>query len=796
MPERFEADTVLLNIVAGRPASDEPPGLATFAAPRRAARGRERDALFLCLSLRARAPLPAERYAELLNLAAATFFGTPGSVTAAARQALLALNQRLLEANLREGAPVQGSLICAILHGAEFYAVQCGAGAVLVGHALNVERFPGAASRPLGLSNALDAQYFHTAVSVGDYVALSSSANWSESGLAGLGGLATLSAAAERLKSAAGGDFSALLARIEPAGTTASASAPQPAPILSAPPASPAAPASAPPATPAAGLPNLGASLSSLSDRVRSTFRPTVEAPPDAPLEPEAPAPVEAEVEAPLEAPPPAAPRRTDWQGILQRMQRITPEEEAAPPPLTAEEAPPVIEREPAGRPGLGATVQNGLRSFGRAIGVTLTEMTRSLRRLAARALPEGTALQQGGLFTIPTSVQIGIAVVIPLIIVAVAALVYIQQGQAQQFDESLNNARVAVAKGRLTADPLAARPHWEEALRWTEAAAQLRPGEPTVALLQQEAQTRLDELDWAQRVTYQPLLGGGLGADVELTQLVLAGRDVYVLDARGKRVHRLTLSNSGSYFDDPTFRCASGNIGPLTIGPLIDIGFLPGPNVRDADSLVALDTAGGLIYCAPNEGPLGSYLPAPETGWIQPVAMEIYAERLYVLDVGRNQIWQFDASGGAYNQPPSGYFTEFVYDLKDVVDFAIAGGDVMLLHRDGRMSLCNRTQPSGTAVCTQPAPFTDNRPGRASGDRLNDVTAPVHLIYDQPPEPSVFILDGETSALHQLSLKLLFVRQFRPAAPLSGPIGAVAIDQAKRFFVAAGSNVYVAVRP
>jgi hypothetical protein len=148
------------------------------------------------------------------------------------------------------------------------------------------------------------------------------------------------------------------------------------------------------------------------------------------------------------------------------------------------------------------------------------------------------------------------------------------------------------------------------------------------------------------------------------------------------------------------------------------------------------------------------------------------------------------------FNQPPSGYFTTVVYDLKDVVEFTIAGGDMLLLRGDGRVSICSRAQPLDTATCVESAPFSDSRPGRTSGDRLADATAPTRLVYDQPPEPSLFLVSPQTNSLHQLSLKLVFVRQFRPADPLPQAISALAIDPSKRFFVATRDNVYVAQRP
>ncbi|MBL8057193.1 MAG: hypothetical protein JNK29_10870, partial [Anaerolineales bacterium] len=439
---------------------------------------------------------------------------------------------------------------------------------------------------------------------------------------------------------------------------------------------------------------------------------------------------------------------------------------------------------------------RSGLRSFGRAIGVTLTEAARSFRRLLARALPEGT-LQRNGMFTVPVSVQIGIAVLMPLLVVAVVALIYIQRGQAEQFAEALQQLQVEVTKGRLAGDPAVGRPNWEAALVAAARAERLRPDDPQVAQLRLEAQSKLDELDWVTRVEYVPLVPGGLGPQAQLTRIALIGRDVYVLDAGQNRIWRLAPNLSGVYTRDETFQCGSGNIRDVTIGPLVDLAYLPGANpFKTEAALVVLDNAGALLYCAPGQAPLGIYLVAPETGWIQPAALELFDGRLYILDAGANQIWQFAPSGEYFNQPSTGYFTSVVYDLRNVVDFTIAGGEVMLLRQDGRISQCNRSQGLEAAQCVEAAQFTDPRPGRTGGEQLADLAAPLRLIYDQPPEPAVFALNPANAGLYQLSLKLAFTRQFQPAQPLTTPLSAVAIDPARRFFIATRDNIYVGARP
>src|SRR5579859_7583605 len=105
----LDVATRFLNVAGGRPFPDEPLGYSLMPAPRKSARGRERDALILCLGLRGRDEVLPEQYDALLDLAASIFFGSPGSVTSALRQALMAVNQKMLDDNLSRGAgQIQG----------------------------------------------------------------------------------------------------------------------------------------------------------------------------------------------------------------------------------------------------------------------------------------------------------------------------------------------------------------------------------------------------------------------------------------------------------------------------------------------------------------------------------------------------------------------------------------------------------------------------------------------------------------------------------------------------------------
>lgn len=860
MPAALDVATRLLNVAGGRLLPDEPLGYSLMPAPRKAARGRERDALILCLGLRGREAVAPERYDALLDLAANTFFGSSGSVTSALRQAVTAVNQHMLDENLAAGgSPLQGGLIAAALRDADFYVVQGGSGLLLVARPAGHERFPNAPTRALGQSNTVDALYFHTQLSVGDFLCFSNTParGWTDIALVGLGNLADLGAVAERLRETAGSEAAALIGRVvdEEAAAQLIATANAAANTAGGP-AAPARPTAPTPTTtpakpPSAALPN----------------NPTAPAP-VSPVFVEPPAVATPEPRNAASGAPPPAPRRPNRQSSrgagLAEFFRVkprhpaiaeTPAETSAPPEAAdisvtieggaAEHvvswgAAPGLPPEPAAvdltqpirptaRPtaspetssaparsepavATGGIVRRAVRSLGRAIGVTLAEAIRGVRVALARVLPEGM-LQKEGMFTVPTSVQVSIAIIIPVLVVGASVWLYLENGRNQQYAGVLGQAQLEVARGRTTTDVVAARPHWEAALQWLAEAEALRPGQPEVKLLRQEAQGQVDSLDWVTRLDFKPLLNAGLGLDTRISRLLLSGQDVYALDTAHNRVARLTPNPSAgtavsgqaaAYALDSAFQCSGKQaVRDVNVGELVDAALVPGPTVIGGDTtvnsdvVIALDSLGALLYCAPGlDHAYASYLAAPNVGWVRPTALQLYTDRLYVLDPGSNEIWQYQSSGGAFTQTPTRYFTSASYDLADAVGFTIAGGDVFILRKDGRVTNCTRTAPGAGPTCTPVTQFTDTRPGRGVGDKLAGLSVPAQMVYDQPPEPSLYLLDAQTSGMYQLSLKLALVRQFRPYFDFTSPISAMAIDPAKRFFVSAGDSVYVAARP
>lgn len=172
----LQAITGQLHITNGTTQAGGAPGLLTQPAPARAARGREKDFLFVHLTLSGQINETAELAQSILNSISAIFYQTPGSVTAALRTAILETNQKLLGLNLSGVEPIrEGAVTCAVQRGEELYMAQVGEAIALIGHNFGIERLPSsrpARMTPMGRTAGLDVRYFHNWLQSGDMLLL------------------------------------------------------------------------------------------------------------------------------------------------------------------------------------------------------------------------------------------------------------------------------------------------------------------------------------------------------------------------------------------------------------------------------------------------------------------------------------------------------------------------------------------------------------------------------------------------------------------------------------------------
>jgi hypothetical protein len=195
MSTTFEADVALIHIAGGSSRTTPPPGTIAQAAPRRAARGRSDDLLFLNLSLHPDRTVAPGLTAHLSHLGADAYYGTPGSVTHGLRETAKVINHHLLDANQSEmmSSKLQGRLVAGILRGDNFYVAQCGPGQVVLVRADQATRLTSeeASQRNLGVTSIPYIRYHHIKVQQDDILILTATEPpiWTDSILSTLGGL-------------------------------------------------------------------------------------------------------------------------------------------------------------------------------------------------------------------------------------------------------------------------------------------------------------------------------------------------------------------------------------------------------------------------------------------------------------------------------------------------------------------------------------------------------------------------------------------------------------------------------
>jgi hypothetical protein len=141
---------------------------------------------------------------------------------------------------------------------------------------------------------------------------------------------------------------------------------------------------------------------------------------------------------------------------------------------------------------------------------------------------------------------------------------------------------------------------------------------------------------------------------------------------------------------------------------------------------------------------------------------------------------------------------------MKSVIDLAVDKSDLYLLHDDGHITVCTFSELGVAPTrCTDPAPYTDSRPGREG-----QLFSP-HPVFNEikstlPPDPSLFLLDPDSRAIYHFSLRLTYIRQYRPQIDLD-TIVVSAAEPASSFglspdnrvvFMALGNQVIYAGMP
>jgi hypothetical protein len=261
---------------------------------------------------------------------------------------------------------------------------------------------------------------------------------------------------------------------------------------------------------------------------------------------------------------------------------------------------------------------------------------------------------------------------------------------------------------------------------------------------------------------------------------IVRAGSDMYTLDITATAIFRdrLNPTNKTVFRRTGEAVVVKGQaVSAFSVQGLIDMEWMADGSVQN--SVVALDKQGFLVTYSPVFTPAAAKkLPGTDM-WVNPVALTVWRERLYILDPGASQIWRYISIGDAYPNPPEPYFQREQPDLSMAVDMAIDGpGNVYVLFADGSM----KKYQAGTEQIFGYSGMPED--GLKSASRM-------YLDADSSL-PAMYIVDPRDQAVYQMTLGGKFLFRLKSAEPgLFRSLSSVFVD-ADDVYVTAGSSMYL----
>ncbi len=804
MPTTLDLNLLPLVRLAEQDQTDLP-GLHVAGPPRRPARSRGTDHLVLYLTLDGNAPLSPGKQDQILARLAKTYYETPGSVTSALRTVADALNQFLLDRNVRNASSGQqaiGLFALVVLKEDQLYMAQCGPVEALLITASQVERLhdPQASGRGLGLSRSTSIRYYHAALQLNDTLLLASrpSSTWNVASFSGIHGQGPESIR-RRLLSRATTDLNGVLLqakvgkgrvnllRPKPATSATPAGVEDRQPLNTPIPSS--QELSGVESTPAQAAP-----VSLPEDPAHSPETPLIEAVVAGPVETTLMPPSTASVVPPPVAPPQAA------AGPAVQAANPAPEKKVA---AVAAAGAGVMAGSQAGTPAsVPGKVSSGKAprpetrrksrpisdSQGKRLSNAFQRMGQRVKTFLGRMLPDE------GLFSIPAPTMAFISIAVPVVVVMVALVVYFRQGLAAESDALYAQAELSARQAESQTEPTARRKAWETTMGYLDQ-AQVYQANSQIQALRLRAQNALEQLNLIKRVDYQPAIIGGLPDSSRVTRLLVVSGDLFFLDASTGRVQRAISTAGGGYEIDRAFQCGL-NTAAGAPEPLIDISpAIPGNT--DETVLLAMDAKGDLVSCFVNDPPTVIQLARPATAenWGSLVAFTLDQDNgnLFVLDPVDNAVWLYPNVG---TQTPKLFFDQSTPPLQDVVDIAVNHEDLYLLHADGHLTLATSGIPGVSPTrWVDPAPYIDTRPG---SEKL-PMAMPnpfSQMLATQPPDPSLYFLEPKNKGIYHFSLHNLgYQIEYAPSGVM--PLGSASaftvnpID--KVLFLAIGNQVFSA---
>ena len=361
-----------------------------------------------------------------------------------------------------------------------------------------------------------------------------------------------------------------------------------------------------------------------------------------------------------------------------------------------------------------------------------------------------------------PTSMFF-IAFLVPILVVAIAMTVYFRSGRGEQHDKYVFQANELVTQATSESDVTKRVVIFQDALLFLDEAEKFGTTE-TSDKLRAIIQKELDNLQGVTRIELRGTVAGGIDRRMQISKMLInSGEDLYALDQGTGRVLRMVYTNDDFQVDN-TFICGPGNYDQVVVHELVDIDSINISNSLQA-IIVGIDRGGNLLLCSVNKIPLAFRINPPEMGWgdIKAIAFNDYS--VYILDVNQQtrDLYRLPSNGLKFDENPESIFVGNIPEnLTLVQDIAIYENELFLLHDSGELMKCTIGQAQTACVPNTGYGFILDGQNRQVSDIVTGVDF-TQIQTTQPPDPSIFFMDSQNSAVYHYSLALNMQKQIRP---------------------------------
>ncbi len=256
--------------------------------------------------------------------------------------------------------------------------------------------------------------------------------------------------------------------------------------------------------------------------------------------------------------------------------------------------------------------VRNGLlkvTNISKKISESLSRWTASI---FSRSNPTVTTSSN----SLTTANMLFIAILVPVLVVAIATTVYFKSGRGEQQNAFILQANDLIELATSEDDLAKQVVIYQDAELFLDEADKYGVSDASKEL-RIIIQQHLDVLQGVTRVKIQPTVAGGLDRRMEISRLIVSSsEDLYALDQGTGRVLRL-IATRPDYQVDTSFVCGPGKYGSVILDKLIDIDIISSNNSLNA-ALLGIDANGNLLLCIPGGQSIGIKLQSPELNWGQ----------------------------------------------------------------------------------------------------------------------------------------------------------------------------------